>query len=134
MDTAQPLMTRLTEQVLELIERPNFAHLATLLPGGAPHVTPMWIGTEGDLLTMNTAVGRVKYRNVRRDPRVAISLHDQSNPYARVILRGRVIEVTEEEALPHINELSHKYLGRDFSLPRGQTRVVLRIEPLRVSV
>ena len=93
----------------------------------------MWIGTEGDLLTMNTAVGRVKYNNVRRDPRVAISLHDQSDPYARVIVRGRVVEVTEEGALTHINELSRKYLGRDFSLPPGQTRVILRIEPLRIS-
>ncbi len=129
-----PTMTRLTEQVLALVNRPNFAHLATLLPDGSPHVTPMWIGTEDDLLTMNTAVGRVKYHNVRRDPRVAISLHDQSNPYARVIVRGRVMEVTEEGALTHINELSHKYLGRDFSLPPSETRVVLRIEPLRVSV
>ncbi len=125
-------MTRLTEQVLELVDRPNFAHLATLLPDGSPHVTPMWIGREGDLLTMNTAVGRVKYHNIRRDPRVALSLHDQSNPYARVIVRGRVIEVTEDGALAHIHELSQKYLGRDFSLPPGQTRVVLRIEPLRV--
>ena len=128
-----PLMTRLPDRVLSLVDRPNFAHLATLLPDGSPHVTPMWIGTEGDLLTMNTAVGRVKYYNVRRDPRVAISLHDQSDPYARVIVRGRVVEVTEEGALTHINELSQKYLGRDFSLPPCQTRVILRIEPLRVS-
>ena len=128
-----PTMTRLPDRVLSLVDRPNFAHLATLLPDGSPHVTPMWIGTEGDLLTMNTAVGRVKYFNVRRDPRVAISLHDQSDPYARVIVRGRVVEVTEEGALTHINELSQKYLGRDFSLPPGQTRVILRIEPLRVS-
>ena len=127
-------MTRLTEQVLALVERPNFAHLATLLPDGSPHVTPMWIGTEDNLLTMNTAVGRVKYSNVRRDPRVAISLHDQRDPYAKVIVRGRVLEVTEEGAVPHIHELARKYLGRDFPLPAGQTRVILRIEPLRVAV
>jgi PPOX class probable F420-dependent enzyme len=127
-------MTRLTGKALELLNRPNFAHLATLLADGSPHVTPMWIGTEDDLLTMNTAVGRVKYYNLRRDPRVAISLHDQRDPYARVIVQGRVIEVTEEGAVPHIHELARKYLGHDFPLPPGQTRVVVRIEPHRLIV
>ncbi|MCJ2532043.1 MAG: TIGR03618 family F420-dependent PPOX class oxidoreductase, partial [Candidatus Thermoplasmatota archaeon] len=105
-----------------------------LLADGSPHVTPMWIGTEDDLLTMNTVVGRVKYYNLRRDPRVAISLHDQRDPYARVIVQGRVIEVTEDGAVPHIHELARKYLGHDFPLPPGQTRVVVRIEPRRVTV
>ncbi len=127
-------MTRLTGKALRLVQRPNFAHLATLLPDGSPHVTPMWIGTEDDLLTMNTAVGRVKYYNLRRDPRVAISLHDQVDPYAKVIVRGRVLEVAEEGAVPHIHKLARKYLGKDFPLPRDQTRVVVRIEPLRVAV
>lgn len=126
-------MTRLTKQVLTLVERPNFAHLATLLPDGSPHVTPMWIGTEDDLLTMNTATGRVKYYNLRRDPRVAISVHDQRDPYAKVIVRGRVLEVTEEGAIPHIHELAHKYLGRDFPLSPEETRVMIRIEPLLVT-
>ena len=127
-------MNRLPGRVLELVERPNFAHLATLLPDGSPHVTPMWIGTEDGLLTMNTAVGRVKYDNILRDPRVAISLHDQRDPYRKVIVRGRVVEVTEEGAIDHIHALSRKYLGRDFALPAGQTRVILRIEPLRVTL
>jgi PPOX class probable F420-dependent enzyme len=126
-------MTRLTDRALRLLERPNFAHLATLLPDGSPHVTPMWIGVEEDTLTMNTAVGRVKYYNVRRDPRVAISLHDQRDPYAKVIVRGRVLEVTAEGAVRHIHALSRKYLGRDFSLPPGQKRVLVRIEPLQVT-
>lgn len=126
-------MTRLPRRAIELLERPNFAHLATLLPDGSPHVTPMWVGVEGNNLTMNTAVGRVKYHNVRRDPRVAVSVHDQGDPYAKVIVRGRVIEITEEGALPHIHELSRKYLGRDFSLPPGQRRAILRIEPLQVT-
>ncbi|MFQ6012028.1 MAG: PPOX class F420-dependent oxidoreductase [Thermoplasmata archaeon] len=127
-------MRRITGKALELVQRRNFAHLATLLPDGSPHVTPMWIGTEDDLLTMNTAVGRVKYYNIQRDPRVAISLHDREDPYAKVIVRGRVVEVTEEGAVAHIHELAHKYLGRDFPLPPGQTRVVVRIEPLHVTV
>ncbi|MFQ5986263.1 MAG: PPOX class F420-dependent oxidoreductase [Thermoplasmata archaeon] len=127
-------MTRLTAMALELLEKRNFAHLATLLPDGSPHVTPMWIGTEDDLLTMNTAVGRVKYHNVRRDPRVAISVHDQGDPYVKVIVRGRVLEMTEDGAVPHIHQLARKYLGRDFPLPPGQKRVVVRIEPLRVTV
>lgn len=128
-----PDMARLPRKALDLIERPNFAHLATLLPDGSPHVTPMWIGREGDLLTVNTAVGRVKYYNVRRDPRVALSLHDQGDPYSKVILRGRVVEVTEEGAVPHIHGLARKYVGRDFPLPLGQVRVIVRIEPQRVA-
>lgn len=127
-------MTRITGKARELIERPNFAHLATLLPDGSPHVTPMWIDTEDDLLLMNTAVGRVKYYNLRRDPRVALSMHDQADPYAKVIVRGRVLEVTEEGAVPHIHKLARKYLGRDFPLPPDQTRVVVRIDPLLITV
>ncbi|MFQ5552570.1 MAG: PPOX class F420-dependent oxidoreductase [Thermoplasmata archaeon] len=127
-------MTRLTGKALDLIQRRNFAHLATLLPDGSPHVTPMWIGTEDDLLTMNTAVGRVKYYNIRRDPRVAVSVHDQRDPYEKVIVRGRVLEMTEDGAVPHIHQLARKYLGRDLPLARGEKRVVIRIEPLRVTV
>jgi PPOX class probable F420-dependent enzyme len=71
------LMGKLSEAVAKLIEKKNFGHLATLMPDGTPHVTPVWIDHEGDVVLVNTAEGRVKVKNVRKDPRVAISIVDQ---------------------------------------------------------
>ncbi len=118
---------------MAIIEGRNFAHLATLLPDGSPHVTPVWIDREGDILLVNTAEGRVKHRNIQREPRVAISVYDQENPYDKVLIRGRVIEVTEEGAEEHIDELARKYTGRDFQRVPGQKRVIIKIQPERVS-
>ncbi len=127
------MSSRLSEKALAIIEGRNFAHLATLLPDGSPHVTPVWIDREGDILLVNTAEGRVKHRNIQREPRVAISVYDQENPYDKVLIRGRVIEVTEEGAEEHIDELARKYTGRDFQRVPGQKRVIIKIQPERVS-
>ncbi len=126
------MTAKLTEKAVRLIEGKNFAHLATLMPDGSPHVSPMWLDREGDFIMMNTAQGRVKCRNVLRDPRVAISINDQKDPYDRVIITGRVVEVTTEGARDHISRLSRKYTGTSFQLIPGQVRVILRIEPERV--
>ncbi len=123
----------LSERALRIIEGRNFAHLATLMPDGSPHVTPVWIDREEEVLLVNTAEGRVKHRNVLRDPRVAISITDQEDPYESVILRGRVVEVTGEGAEEHIDHLSWKYTGRSFQRIPGQKRVIIRIELTSVS-
>lgn len=80
---------RLTDRTIKFIEAKNFAHLATLLPDGSPHVTPMWIDRDGDTILLNTALGRVKQKNVARDPRVSIDIADSNNPYDRIIIHGR---------------------------------------------
>ena len=122
---------KLTEKAIKLIEGKNFACLATLLPDGSPHVTPMWIDREDDTVLMNTAIGRVKQRNMIRDPRVSITVTDSENPYDRIIIHGRVIDQTQEGADAHIDKLAKKYTGANKyqkSSP-AEKRIIIRIEP-----
>ncbi len=125
----------LSEGVKKLFSGPNFAHLATLMPDGSPQVTPVWVDIDVDRILVNTAEGRVKPRNVRRDPRVAISIHNQDNPYSSAYIRGRVVEITNEGAEEHIDKLAKKYLGQDSYPYRqpGERRVILVIEPEHVA-
>jgi PPOX class probable F420-dependent enzyme len=113
----------------------NFAHLATLMADGSPQVSVVWIDVDGDTVLVNTAEGRTKTENVRRDPRVAVSVHDQENPYAWLTIRGVVEEATHDGAKEHIDALATKYLGKDvypWHLP-DQQRVILRIRPTSVT-
>ena len=92
----------LSNGVRKLLESPNFAHLATVMPDGSPQVTPVWVDYDGEHVLVDTAEGRQKPRNLRRDPRVALSVVDQGNAYAWVAIRGRVVELTHENADEHI--------------------------------
>ncbi|HEX2031591.1 MAG TPA: PPOX class F420-dependent oxidoreductase [Actinomycetota bacterium] len=127
------MAVRLTDEQRRVLERLNYAHLATLMPDGSPHVSPMWVDVDGDHVLVNTVPGRLKARNVRRDPRVALSVRDHERGEDEVTIRGRVVEITEDGAIDHIHALSRKYRGKDFDLPPGQVRVVLRIEPDHVT-
>jgi PPOX class probable F420-dependent enzyme len=109
------------------------AHIASILPDGGPHSVPVWIGTEGDHIAILTGPGSRKARNLRRDPRVALSLTPVDNPYQPVIIRGRVIQWLEGDAAWKIvDRISTKYTGGPY--PRGEERVVALIEPDRQSV
>lgn len=119
----------------QLIEGRNFAHLATLMPDGTPQVTPVWVDHDGRYLLVNSAEGRVKVRNLRRDPRVGLDVADQENPYKMVTFRGHVTEVTNEGAEEHIDKLAKKYLGQDrypYRQP-GERRVIIKIEPEHIA-
>ncbi len=127
-------MAALPEAVRKLIEEPNFASLATLMPDGAPQVTPMWLDTDGEYLYINTAEGRQKPRNFQHDKRVALAVIDRNNPYRHATVRGRVVEMTHEGADAHIDALAKKYLGQDkypWHQP-GQKRVIYKIKPHHV--
>lgn len=128
------MVTRLNQKALRFIEGKNFADLATLLPDGSPHVTPVWIDHDGDIILVNTAIGRVKQRNVARDPRVSISIVDSNNPYDRVIIHGRVVSMTEQGADAHIDKLAMKYTGANKYEKSSPTerRIIFKIEPLRI--
>lgn len=107
-----------------------FAYLATLMPDGSPQLTPLWFNTDGDYILINSAKGRVKDRNMRARPRVALLITDPRDPFHRYVqIRGRVVEVTEEGALAHINSLSLKYRQEPWTPVEGQTRVVYRVLP-----
>jgi PPOX class probable F420-dependent enzyme len=128
-------MAKLPDNVRKLIEEPNFAHLATLMPDGSPQVTPMWLDTDGEYLYINTAEGRQKPRNFGQDPRVAIDITDRNNQYRHATVRGRVVDVTREGADAHIDKLAKKYLGQDKYPWRqpGEQRLLVKIEPTRVN-
>ena len=121
----------LTDDDRRLLGAPQFAVLATLMPDGSPQASTVWVDTDGDDVLVNTAEGRVKPANVRRDPRVALTVWDRDDPYRQLIIRGRVSELTHDGAEDHIDELSRRYTGR-FPYPwrsEGEARVILRIRP-----
>jgi PPOX class probable F420-dependent enzyme len=114
----------------DLFEKPTIAHLSTLLPDGSPHSAPVWIDHDEDTgrLLVNTERGRRKEKNVRKDPRVAVSMTDPENPYRMLSVRGEVVEVTTEGAREHIDLLAKRYMGEDeYPNPIQTERVVLRI-------
>ncbi len=106
-----------------------FAYLATLMPDGSPQLTPLWFNTDGEHILINSAKGRIKDRNIRKDPRVALVIADPKDPYRFVQIRGHVVEVTEEGGLEHINALSLKYRGNPWTAAREQVRVKYKILP-----
>ena len=118
----------------DLFAKKAFAHLATVGTDGAPQVTPVWVDYDGTHVRFNTAKGRVKVRNLSRNPRVALSIQDPENPYRYVQIRGRVVEATEQGADAHIDALAKKYLGQDrypFRQP-GEVRIMYKVRPERV--
>jgi PPOX class probable F420-dependent enzyme len=97
-------------------------------------VSPVWCEFDGTYVVINSAKGRQKDRNMRRDPRVAMAISDPANPYRYLQVRGTVVEVTEEGAEAHIDKLSHKYMGKDYPYrDPNSTRVIYRISPDHVS-
>ena len=118
-------MPELPGEVRTLLEGPNVAHIATVLPGGAPHSVAVWIGTRGDNVVFFTQERSRKARNLRDDPRVAISVVDRENAYATGWVRGRVVETLEgEEALEVIDGLALKYTGEPFPMRSGIVFVI----------
>jgi len=119
-----------------MLEGKNFVYLATINLDGSPQVTPTWVDTDGKFVLVNTAMGRVKQKNVKRNPRVALAISDPSNPYYFLQIRGRVVEqITGPAAHQHIDKMSKKYRGKDKyeSQNPAEKRVILKIEPERVS-
>jgi PPOX class probable F420-dependent enzyme len=112
----------------------NFAHVATVMEDGSPQVSPVWIDFEDGLVIFNTAEGRLKPKNLRRDPRVAISVTNPENPYESLLIRGRAVELTHEGADEHIDALAKRYMGVDeYPLRQpGEERVIVKVEPERV--
>jgi PPOX class probable F420-dependent enzyme len=124
------------EKYRDLFAKRAFACLGTLMPDGSPQVTPVWCDLEGDYVVFNSARGRQKDRNIRRDPRVALAIVDPDNPYRYLEIRGRVVEITEQGADVHIDKLAKKYLGVDKYPYRqaGEVRVIYKLQPEHTSM
>jgi PPOX class probable F420-dependent enzyme len=127
------MTTMLDPDVRRVLDGTPIAHLASVLPDGAPHAVPVWIGVEGDRVAILTGPGSRKARNLRRDPRVALSVSPPDNPYQPVLVRGRVVEWLEGDAAWEIvDRISTKYIGGPYS--RDEERVIALIEPDHQSV
>jgi len=114
--------------------KPAFAQLATVNPDGTPQVTPVWVDYDGTHVLVNTARGRVKTKNLERNPRVALAISDPENPFRYVGIQGRVVEMTEKGGDAHIDKMAKKYLNKDsypFRQP-GEVRVIVKIAPDKV--
>jgi PPOX class probable F420-dependent enzyme len=119
------------EKYRDLFNKRAFAALTTLMPDGSPQTTPVWVDTDGEYVIFNSAKGRQKDRNVRRDPRVALAIVDPDNPYRYLEVRGKVAEITEHGADAHIDKMAKKYLGQDkYPYRQGsEVRVIYKIRP-----
>jgi PPOX class probable F420-dependent enzyme len=120
---------------LELFQKKSFGHLATLLPNGTPQTSPVWVDFDDTYVLVNSARGRLKDKNMRQRPQVALSIQDPDDPYRYLEVRGRVVEITEQGAEEHIDRLAKRYLGLDrypYRQP-GEVRVIYKIKPERTS-
>jgi PPOX class probable F420-dependent enzyme len=124
------------EKYADLFQKRAFASLGTLMPDGKPQVTPVWVDFDGEHVIFNSAKGRQKDRNVRRDPHVSMAIIDPDNPYRYIEVRGRVVEIIEDGAGEQIHKLAKKYLGVDkypYAQP-GEVRVMYKVKPEHTTV
>lgn len=123
-------MGSLTTNAKEVLREKHIAYLATVNRDGSPHVTPVWADTDGEAVIMNTSIGRIKERNLRRDQRVMIAIDDPANPSAPVLIKGRA-ELIEDGAKDALDRLTEKYIGVDEYpwLQPGERRVTIRVVP-----
>lgn len=119
----------------DLLERPVLAHVATTGPNGEPQNNPVWFGVDNGNILFSQTTGRQKYRNVQRDPRVALSIVDPENPYRYLEIRGIVERIDPDPEKAFINTMAKKYMGEDvypWSQP-GEERVVVVVRPERTT-
>jgi PPOX class probable F420-dependent enzyme len=129
-------MPEIDGRARDLLEAPNFCHVATLRADGSAHVVPVWVDTDGEHVVLNSAEGRVWVRNADRDPRVTCTVSNRDNPYEYVTITGTVAERTHDGADAHIDAMARKYLGEDTYPSRrpAEQRVIFRVRPDRVRV
>ncbi len=123
----------ISDEIRALLDAPNFAHLATLMPDGSPQSVPVWVGREDDRILICTGEGSLKAKNMLGDPRVALSLVNFHNPYEEAQLRGRVVERRPDREFRYMDPISHKYTGKPFPFrnPEGRVTLVIEIDKAR---
>ena len=116
-----------------LLSRPNFAHLSALMHDGSPNTTPVWVGVLGDNLVIVSGESNPKVRNLRRDPRLSLSVIDFHDPYEEVQIRGGVVEFRDDSKFEIMDEISRKYIGKEFPFrnPEGRVAVIIAVENAR---
>jgi PPOX class probable F420-dependent enzyme len=125
-------LARLTESQARMFTEPYYAVATTVRPDGSPQSTVVWVDYDGENVIFNTAEGRAKPRHIRANPQVSVTVVDPEDAYRWIAVSGPA-QMTEEGAAEHINDLAHKYWGRDYNLPAGQQRLIVRVKPERVT-
>ena len=125
-------MAKLTKAQVRMFTEPYYAVATTVRPDGSPQSTVVWVDYDGENVVFNTAEGRAKPRHIRANPNVSVAVVDPEDAYRWIAVSGPA-EMFEENAAEHINRLAHKYWGRDYELPAGQRRLIVRIKPERVT-
>ena len=117
-------------------ESTAYAYLATIMQDGTPQLTPVWFNTDGEYILINSAKGRVKDKNMRSRPQIALVIHDPKNPYRYIQVRGKIAEISGEGARQHINDLALKYTGKaGFTLKDpNEVRLIYKLLPEKVQV
>jgi len=124
------------DKVIKLFEGRNLVFIATIMKDGSPQLSPVWADYDNGHVFVNTAEGRLKHKNVLRDPRVAVSVVNHNNPLDMTTIRGKVIDVIPDYEYKHANKLTKKYIGKEiypFKQP-GEKRIIFKILPERVFV
>lgn len=126
---------KLTEEVLALLTLPSSCYLATTMPDGSPQLTQTWVDTDGEHVLINSVQGHVKVANIARDPRVAVAVADPADPSRFFQIRGRVVDMTKDGAVDHVEKLAQRYLGEPYPWygGRDQIRVLITIEADSIS-
>jgi PPOX class probable F420-dependent enzyme len=127
-------MGTIPDNFADLFQKKAFAQVATIMQDGTPQVTPVWCDFDGTYVLINSAKGRTKDLNMRRNPNVALSIQDPENPYRHLSVKGKVVEITENGADAHIDKLAKKYTGKDVYPNRraGEVRVIYKILPEKI--
>ena len=124
------------QKIVKLFQGKNLVFIATINPDGSPQLTPVWGNYSGDHILINTAEGRVKHKNVKKDPRVAISVVDNDNPLNMTTIRGKVVEIIPDYDYLHINKLTKQYMGiTEYPFKKeNEKRIIFKIEPKKIFV
>ena len=126
----------MNSKAISLLNDKNLVYIATLMKDGAPQLSPVWANYENEHILVNTAEGRIKHKNVLRDPRVAISVVSNSNPLDMTTIRGTVVKIIPDYDYNHADKLTKKYLDMEhypFKRP-DEKRIILKIKPEHVFV
>ena len=126
---------QLNDDQQRILAEKNFAHVATLNKDGSPQVSPVWVEFDGTHVIINSEDKRLKVRNLKRDPRISLSVQDGANPYHYIEIRGRVTEITATGGFEGIDRFAKKYMNLDkypMNKP-GDVRVVIKILPEHVA-
>jgi PPOX class probable F420-dependent enzyme len=125
-------VAKLTESQARMFTDPYYGIATTVRSDGSPQSTVVWVDYDGENVVFNTAEGRAKPRHIRANPNVGVTVLDPEDPFRWIAVSGPAA-MTEEGAAEHINDLSHKYRGRDYDLPEGQQRLIVRVRPEQVT-